>query len=491
MGILQIFDRKPKNRNSTAISTRGIGGAIARKTDTGYFGNYFAPIVARSGISTSYKDLSEEILKKLPPDKVRRLIKASNPLVAKALADFANNVSSAFTYTADRTLGDNTIDTPAQRLLDDFLMRMKLKQGGLQGILQELARDMFVHGAAFSELVIDKDGKTPLYIKTLGAHTAVYRRQKDPIRGEYYELGQYIGAIYDTNVGNRQNFLLRDTAGIGSLGWTSFEDEETVQYWPIQKEPNNPYGVPILDPAVFPVIMVAGFMSAFKMALTTQVSPNMIVTIDKQKFSDFAGETVNSAEIEVKLNKLLSDLQEQIKQLGPGDVLLQGDEVQVGGTLADIGRSPLGSLKDIQDVIRRDLIVALQTQPILMGSNETVAETHAIEQMKNYAQVINHTQKALSTNITTYFDLILTLNGYPALSEFKLNYTNAAQYKDQSDTFNKFHMGLMAESDAGLRFVEYLQAAKEAQFIDDATAQLMWNERVEIARQIDILPKEL
>ena len=339
--------------------------------------------------------------------------------------------------------------------------------------------------------MIDKDGKTPLYIKTLGAHTAVYRRQKDPIRGEYYELGQYIGAIYDTNVGNRQNFLLRDTAGIGSLGFTSFEDEETVQYWPIQKEPNNPYGVPILDPAVFPVTMVAGFMSAFKMALTTQVSPNMIVTIDKQKFSDFASNSANPTEIEIKLNKLISDLQEQIKQLGPGDVLLQGDEVQVGGTLADIGRSPLGSLKDIQDVIRRDLIVALQTQPILMGSNETVAETHAIEQMKNYAQVINHTQKALSTNITTYFDLILTLNGYPALSEFKLNYTNAAQYKDQSDTFNKFHMGLMAESDAGLRFVEYLQAAKEAGLIDDVMMQRMWDERVEIIRQIDILPKEL
>ena len=52
-------------------------------------------------------------------------------------------------------------------------------------------------------------------------------------------------------------------------------------------------------------------------------------------------------------------------------------------------------------------------------------------------------------------------------------------------------MGLMAESDAGLRFVEYLQAAKEAGLIDDVMMQRMWDERIEIARQIDILPKEL
>ena len=191
---------------------------------------------------------------------------------------------SSYTYTADRTLGDNTIDTPAQRLLDDFLMRMNIKQGGLQSILQELARDMFVHGAAFSELVIDTDGKTPLYIKTLSADTARFRRQLDPIRGEYYELGQYVGAIYDTNTGIRNNFLLRNTGGVGSLGFKSFEDDPTIQYWPIQNEPNNPYGVPILDPAVFPVIMAAGFMSSFRTALTTQVSPNMLVTIDKQIF---------------------------------------------------------------------------------------------------------------------------------------------------------------------------------------------------------------
>lgn len=498
MGFFDIFSRKRKNTEMSSYSTRGIGGAIARKTDTGYFGNYFAPIIARAGITTTYKDFTEESFKRLPADRIRKIISSANPLVAKAVADYADSIASGYTYTADRTQGDETLNTPAQKLLDDFIMKMKLEQGGLETILQEFGRDMFIHGAAFSELIIDDDLKTPLRLKTLSASTAVFRRRETSKIGEEYELGQDLGWSRSNTASDRfrsntngNELRLRSTGGLGTFNFVSLQDEPTVQYWPIQSNSNNPYGTPIVDPAVFSVIMLAGFMSSFREALITQVSPNMLVTVDAEKFRELVGNVTNSEDVAKKFQEAIKDIQEHIGKLQPGEVIVQGSYAEISGTFSNIGRSPLGSLKDIQDVIRRDLIVALQTQPILMGSNETVAETHAIEQMKNYGRLIKRSQKALNSMLTTYFNLILELNGYPRLAEFKLNYENAAQYRDQSMTYQQFNNGLLSSSQAEKDFVESTQMALEAGFIDQEEAQRRWDRRSEIVRQLDIIPRDL
>lgn len=50
---------------------------------------------------SSYSAFTEEVLNQLPDNKIRDLIRRSNPIVAKALADYADSVASSFTYTAD------------------------------------------------------------------------------------------------------------------------------------------------------------------------------------------------------------------------------------------------------------------------------------------------------------------------------------------------------------------------------------------------------
>ena len=170
MGLLQqipkIFDRRPKGQpvsmQASSSGTRGVGMALARKTDTGYFGNYFAPIIARAGVATSYSEFTEELINKLPSHKIRNPIRNSNPLVAKAQADFADSIASGYTYTADKTM-DDASDSPAGRLLTAFLDRIEREQGGMEVVLEEFGRDMFAHGAAFGELIIDKDKNCLLY----------------------------------------------------------------------------------------------------------------------------------------------------------------------------------------------------------------------------------------------------------------------------------------------------------------------------------------
>ena len=366
------------------------------------------------------------------------------------------------------------------------------KQGGLETILEEFGRDMFSHGAAFGELIIDTDKKTPLALKTLDANTAVFRQQEDPVLGEYYELGQDLGwAPSRRRVGVQSRFSRRRWRGSSGMNFISLHDEPTVQYRAIQSEPNNPYGTPILDPAVFNVIMIAGFMSAFRSALTGHIYPNMLVTIDKQKFAAYAGNRGNAKELEAKFNAVVQDIVKALETLKPGGAIVQGDEVAVAGSLSGTGRMPLGSLKEIQDVLRRDLIVAVQSQPILMGSNEAVAETHAIEQIKAYGRLIRRSQKTLNGMLTTFFNLILELNGYPPLAEFRLSYETTAEYKDQAMTFRDFRQGLLNASEDLLKFVAALDAAQASGYISEAEAKVLWADGMEIRRQLNILPQDV
>lgn len=486
--LKNLFGRRARDSDDT----RGIGGAIARKTSDPYFGSYFTPIIARAGVTTSYAELSEEILNSLPPNKVRDIIKSSNPIVAKALADYADAMSSGFTWTADKVDPD-TVGSPAHRLIEEFLSRLESNQGGLAKLIEEMSRGMFAHGASFTELVIDKDGRTPRRLKVLDPTTAVFRQKDDPIDGQGYELGQDMG-LYDSLRSSRRprsRVVQRQFGGPGYLNFVSLDGDPTIQYRPIQSEPNYPYGIPILDPAVFHVIMAAGFLSSFRTALTGHVYPNLLVTIDKEKFKEFSGNKSSVKGLQQKLNDTIRDIKSALGNLKPGGAIVQGDEVSIGGSLSGTGRSPLGSMKEIQDVIRRDLIVAVQSQPILMGSNEAVAETHAVVQIKAYGKLIRRSQRSLNAMFTEYFNLILELNGYPPLAEFKLNYENSAEYKDQAQTFLDFRQGLLTASQDLTAFVEALDTAKASGYITDAEAQAVWDEGMEIRRQLNILPKEL
>ena len=485
----KVFDRRAKE--ASEASTRGIGGAIARKDHTIGFGSYFTPIIQRAGVVKTYAEFTEEVINTLPDYQVRNLIRKSSPIVAKALADYADAIASGYTVTADRTQ-PNVPDLPAQRLLDDFLVRMADTGVDMQQLLGESGRGMFSHGAFFWELVIDEDETTPLTIKNLDPTTAVFRRNTDPVLGEYYELGQDLGFVDPNTSRARTQVVNRQFGGGGIVNFLSLHEDPTIIYGPVQPEANNPYGIPLLDPAVFHVIIMAGFITAFFQSLTGAVWPNRLITLDIEKFKANAGISKNPKALEEKLNATIEDIMKNVKDLKPGGVLVQGDEVSIGGILTGSEtRSPLGSVKDIQDVLRRELVIAVQSQPILLGSNEAIAETHAIEQIKAYGKLIRRGQKSINPRMSDLLNLILVLNGYPPLAEFRLSYENTADYKDQAATFKLFREGLLTGSQDLREFAESLQIVVEAGFMTAEQAQEAWDEGMEIRRQVNVIPQDL
>ena len=481
--ISSMFDSS-KRREAEPSEVRGIGAAVAQKTRDSYFGRYFSPILSRIPLVKTYAEFTQEAFDALGDAAARDLIAGASPIVAKAVADYADACASAYTWTADKTQPTD-ITSPAHILLQDFFDSME-ERGGMESLLSEIARGMFTHGGAFTELIVDRDRITPLEIKSLDPTTAAFRQQYDRVRGEYYELGQDINPITRRV---RRNFVRRGFGGT-PLNFVSLEGNRTIKYRPLQKSPNNPYGKPLLDPSIFHALVMAGFFTALESLVRGHTYPNKHISVNKGLILDRLG-TKNRDELLKKYNEIVEDILKTTRNQNPGDALVTGDEVVVGESLSGSGRLGIGSVGEVQDTLRRELIIAVQSQPILMGSNEAIAETHANLQLRIYARLIRRGQKPMQAIVQDYLNLALELNGYPPLAEFRLHYENTADYKDQAMTFTTFREGLLAASTDIREFALALDQAQESGYMSEAQAQAAWDEGMEIRRQISVIPQDL
>ena len=481
--VSSIFDSS-KRRDLTSDGERGIGAAVAQMSRDSYFNRYFTPILARIPLVKSYAQFTQEAFDALGDAAARELIASASPIVAKAEADYADAIASGFTWTADKTQPTDPT-SPAHILIQTFFESQE-DRGGMQTLLQEIARGMFRHGGAFTELIVDRDRVTPLEIKSLDPTTAAFRKRYDRVRGDYYELGQDIDPVTRRV---RRNFVRRAFRE-GPLNFVSLETNRTIKYRALQKSSNNPYGKPLLDPAIFHALLMAGFFTAIQSLIEGQIYPNKHITVDKTKVAErLKGQTRDT--LLAKYNEIIEDIKKTTKALKPGDALATGDEVMVGESLSGTGKLGIGSVGEIQDLIRRELIIAVQSQPILMGSNESIAETHANLQLRLYARTIRNGQAIPMAIVQDYMNLALELNGYPPLAEFRLHYENTADYKDQSMTFQSFREGLLAASQDMQQFVVALDNAKESGYISEQQAQEMWDEGMELRRSLNIIPSDL
>ena len=467
------------NSHPSLISERGVGESLATKTSQGGFG-YFNPILKQAGITISTKDLNQQTLNNLEPAQIRDIIRRSNSIVNKALSDFTESVTGGFSWTADKNEPDRT-DGRAHIVLTDWLQRMQEDDVGLEVKLEQMATGEFINGAVFTETIIDTDGKTPVTIKILDPDSARFRKAKDPVIGDYFELGQDQGLSFDRPAP-------RVVAPESYQNFVSLHKEATVQYKPIQSEPSYPYGTGFIDAAIVPVLMLTSFLDALSVGFTKFVSPNTLVTISKEKFKEFLG---GDELLESKFDGLLKRITDTIDKMGPGDTLVFGDDVEIGGTFTNQGRSPLGSLKEIVELLTRMIIQAVRSQPIFMGLNEGNAETHAVQQRKSYGRLIRRSQQPINATITYSFNLVLVLNNLPPLADFRLAYENTAEFLDQAMAFSAFQKGLLEQAQSESAFILSLQESIEAGFINEAQAQEQYDEMQQLRRAINIIPQGL
>ena len=425
--FLDLFGRK----RPVSIGMKGVGRAEARLLEQNLnpiFSFRRDEIKRPDGAITSKEISLEEIFKKKPSER-REVIINHSPIVSKAASDYVKYTNPNWTFTTDYTAEDPE-NAPGMDIFRTFTERIEDYYGNWDHIFDSGSRSAFTHGAWFYELVIDADGRTPSDWRTLDPLTAVYRRSRREDTGaDYFELGQYEEGFF----GNVNK-------------WISFADDPTVQYIPAQPNVTNPYGDQILAPAVTTAVMKTKFMRDFNGFLENLAQPSLVAKIITETFRD-SHSGLDDQEFAQKQKELSTEIIEHVTTARGSKIYTFSDYVELEPLISGLNQSSIGSLKEVIDVLERDVIRACQSQPILMGRNEAVSETHATLQLIDYGTAIRKHSAPRARSITRSWNYILELNGLPPLAKFEFGFIIAEEFRKKADTYKLVQEALNLKED--------------------------------------------
>lgn len=463
MGILKRFNRAGQAlfgpeplSHANKDSFKALGGAAntTRYAGETAFSGYTKRIPRKSSGAgyEAYEELSSSLLLDLPGEEVRRIMVRNNPSVSRVVNDAKKFANPGW-----------SLEPEGHPLFDLLFDNMKKENRKFNTVINSFISSLIIDGAMFSELVVDKQGM-PQKIKDVPAYTAVFKKGENEA-GEYEQLCQEV----------------IDHTGQYEDNLKPVDGDPTISYDPLLPDTDDPYGRTILDPALYHLMMVKGFFQSYKHAVASIIWPNLLINIQREELADMPIEDQNKV-----VKDLVRQVTEEVKKLGPGGLLVFGSEVQVGDYISGMNKTNLGAVMDCVDIMDREVIRGLETEPVLFGRNEGLAETHVENQMINYGYFIANCQRIVNEVLTSYFNIILRVGGSSEAAQFRLHFSISEEYIRRASVYKIEKEALSAGSEDLLTLVGAVAAAKEAGLMDDAQAQMYFDTQMEMREREDL-----
>ena len=376
----RLFGRQPpRQRNIRALS----GGRVSMQDPHRQHTMYHVAPPERSRSVWQLKNWTEEELLHLPVDQFMKVVTSISPEVNKAYKDFLRNANESWGYQVE--------PASATPIIDDFIARLETKHHDVDVLWDRIYAGIYKGGAIFIELVLNETADMAMDIAVMDPYVARFSRMKDPVMGEYWELFQW------------QN---------GKK--VSLHDDPTVMYVPFNAGPNEPFGRSMLESAPMDVVRMLGVMNDFRRVLESQGWARSDFTVDTEKLKDFMPpEIMGDVEAEDEfIQDFLNGINEKYSNLKPNEGYGHLDIVTVnmpkGGQMQT---SFFGLVDGMMRLYDRRVGRATGSTPIKQHSNENVAETHAVEQRKDYRIDISSIQSTTAGVLSTLCNNALRAEG--------------------------------------------------------------------------------
>ena len=163
--------------------------------------------------------MARKNLLNLPYSQLAQVALDLSPEVNKGLHDFLRFVNPSHVLR-------NT-NPDGERASLAFIKQLDVYYGSFRSHIDSLWSGIFLTGGAFPELILGQGGRSPLDLVFNDPGSARFRRERDAMRGPRWRLGQ--------ETRNGYNYL---------------DDTPLVKYLGFDRLTDNPYGRPIIGPAV-------------------------------------------------------------------------------------------------------------------------------------------------------------------------------------------------------------------------------------------------
>ena len=374
----KLFGRDPAKatvaRNMRALA----GGRVSMQQPFGNYRNSYIlpPIQSRSVWQQKHR--TEEDLLNLPVEQFMKEVTSFSPEVNKAYRDFLRNCNESWGYYVE--------PMSATPVMDDFIARLETKHHDVDVLWDRIYAGIYKGGAIFMELELNKSADMAMDIAVMDPYMARYQW----IEGAWH-LGQWQKGK-----------------------WVSLEADPTVMYVPFNAGPNEPYGRSLMESAPLDVVRMLGVMNDFRRVLESQGWARADFEIDSEKLEDFIPpeDRGDPDKEDAFIQKFINSINAEYSNLKPNEGYAHLDMIKVNmPTGGQMNASFFGLVDGLMRLYDRRVGRATGSTPIKQHSNESVAETHAGEQRKDYRIDISSIQSTTGGALSTLGGYVLRAQG--------------------------------------------------------------------------------
>lgn len=437
--VQQSLDPQPSTPNP--ITARHLAGKRARVSvdnpeDLPFLAAMFieTPPDADSTWRTSLLD--DQTLDRIEPARLIDLLIDISPEISRALWDFVRMFNPGWECKVFKLNGD-TEDKRGQAVIDAFIHQLGELYGAFDVVLSRLIIGGMLRGAFLAELVLDENGREAIDLATPDPYSVRFKKFKDPVRGNIWKMGQWQGS----------DFKLLDM--------------ETINYIPIDPAPGKPYGRSMVAPAIFLALFLIGLLHDLRRVIGQQGYPRLDLVIELEKLAAaMPNVAANPEEFKVWVNQIKDEIALVYASLEPEDAYVHTSVVTVNRPVGAVDSSSLGAVDGLLMALDRMIIRALKTMPLLMASNEGVAESHANRQWELHVAGIKAIQHLLEQLLERLFRVALQAQGIQARVEFRFSELRASEMLRDEQTKTAKYSNLVTAYNQG--WISIDEASEEA-----------------------------
>ena len=385
-------------------------------------------------------EVQRKYLLQLPTDRLVQIALDLSPQVNKGLWDFLRFSNPGYVI--------NIENKNSKKIIDDFIEQMSIIYGSFDVMLDRMFASLFIGGAFFLELVIDDEGRNAINIAIIDPVMARYRRREEQPLGQYWELGQ---------------------AGRNSGDFLSLTGNPRIKYLPIDTLPDKPYGRPMISSSIYASIFLLGLIQDLRRVIANQglsrtdysIKSEELLKLIEQAGDNIAGDDAKTAAF---IKKHITDVENALGNLEVDSNYVHLDTVEVN--YADSGTSQtMPGVDTLVRTLERQITNGLKSIPLLMGSNEAVAETHANRQLEFYLAAVTSMQDELTSILEKFFSIALQLQGKSDEVTFSFRKLRATDKKTIAETEKIQIENIITKRDAEL--ITPKQAILESEAVTD------------------------
>ena len=380
--------------------------------------------------SASWRSLQAQRknLLNLPYTQLLQIALDLSPEVNKGLHDFLRFVNPGYVLENE--------SEEALRATEQFIGMLDTYYGSFNSHLDSLWSGVFLTGGLFPELVLDPSSRYPVDLVFNDPASARFRRERHPVRGNRWRLGQETRSGY--------NYL---------------DNDPLIKYLGFDRLTDNPYGRPLVGPAVYSSILLLGLIMDLQRAVANLGLSRMDYELDADELlrliernPDIAGDDEATAQF---INEHIEKIKNVLSNLDP-----DSDYVHLSTVKVNYAKNPvtmnLSGIDTITTNLQRNVVNGFKGISALINVLDSTTETHIRSQLEFFVSSVQSLQAEVESVLEGYFDIGNQVQGRQGRTSFRFKRQRTADRKAEAEirktetetTISKLDAGIIDEREA-------------------------------------------